>query len=68
MKSQKPFAALGALTQETCLDIYRLLVQAGEDGLAAGKIGEELELPSATLASHIKELKHAGLRTSAQRF
>jgi DNA-binding transcriptional ArsR family regulator len=39
------------------------LVQTGEDGLAAGKIGEELGLPSATLAFHLKELKHAGLVT-----
>ena len=54
---------MAALAQETRLDIYRLLVQAGEDGLAAGKIGEELGLPSATLAFHLKELKHAGLVT-----
>ena len=63
MKKSDVLAALGALAQETRLDIYRLLVQAGEDGLAAGKIGEELGLPSATLAFHLKELKHAGLVT-----
>ena len=63
MKKSEALAALGALAQETRLDIYRLLVQAGEDGLAAGKIGEELGLPSATLAFHLKELKHAGLVT-----
>jgi DNA-binding transcriptional ArsR family regulator len=56
-------AALGALSQETRLDIYRLLVQAGEDGMAAGKIGEQLGLTSPTLAFHLKELKHAGLAT-----
>jgi len=55
MKKAEVLAALGALSQETRLDIYRLLVQAGEDGLAAGKIGEELGLPSATLAFHLKE-------------
>ena len=63
MKKAEVLAALGALSQETRLDIYRLLVQAGQDGLAAGKIGEELGLPSATLAFHLKELKHAGLVT-----
>ncbi|MBV9460649.1 MAG: helix-turn-helix transcriptional regulator [Bradyrhizobium sp.] len=47
-------AALRALSQETRLDIYRLLVQAGEEGLAAGKIGEELGLSSAPLAFHLK--------------
>ena len=54
-------AALGALAQETRLDIYRLLVQAGPDGMPAGHIGEQLALPSATLAFHLKELKNAGL-------
>lgn len=63
MEKSKALAALAALAQETRLDIYRLLVQAGEDGLAAGKIGEVLRLPSATLAFHLKELKHAGLVT-----
>ena len=63
MEKEQAVAALAALAQGTRLDIYRLLVQAGEDGLAAGKIGEELGLPSATLAFHLKELKHAGLVT-----
>ena len=63
MKKSAALAALAALAQETRLDIYRLLVQAGPSGLAAGKIGEELGLPSATLAFHLKELKHAGLVT-----
>jgi DNA-binding transcriptional ArsR family regulator len=53
--------ALGALAQESRLDIFRLLVQAGEAGMPAGKVGEQLGLPSATLAFHLKELKHAGL-------
>ena len=63
MKKSEVLAALAALAQETRLDIYRLLVQAGEGGFAAGKIGDELGLPSATLAFHLKELKHAGLVT-----
>ena len=54
-------AALGALAQESRLDIFRLLVQAGPAGLPAGQIGERLGLPAATLAFHLKELKNAGL-------
>jgi ArsR family transcriptional regulator, arsenate/arsenite/antimonite-responsive transcriptional repressor len=61
MEKTQALAALGALAQESRLDIYRLLVQAGPDGLAAGRIGEELGLPSPTLAFHLKELKIAGL-------
>lgn len=52
---------MGALAQETRLDVYRLLVQAGPDGLPAGQIGERLDLPPATLAFHLKELKNAKL-------
>jgi DNA-binding transcriptional ArsR family regulator len=61
MEKSTVLAALAALAQETRLDIYRLLVQADSDGLPAGQIGEALGLPSATLAFHLKELKHAGL-------
>ena len=63
MKKSDALAALGALAQETRLDIYRLLVQTGPDGMPAGHIGEQLGLPSATLAFHLKELRHAGLVT-----
>jgi ArsR family transcriptional regulator, arsenate/arsenite/antimonite-responsive transcriptional repressor len=63
MEKKEALAALGALAQETRLDIYRLLVQAGPDGMAAGQIGAQLELPSATLAFHLKELKIARLTT-----
>lgn len=61
MEKTEALTALGALAQETRLDIYRLLVQAGPDGLPAGQIGERLGLPSATLAFHLKELKTAKL-------
>jgi DNA-binding transcriptional ArsR family regulator len=61
MEKKAVLAALGALAQESRLDIYRLLVQAGPDGMPAGHIGEQLGLPSATLAFHLKELKIAGL-------
>ena len=54
-------AALAALAQETRLDIFRLLVQAGAEGMPAGHIGEKLGLPSATLSFHLNQLKHAHL-------
>ncbi len=54
-------SALAALAQETRLDVFRLLVQAGREGLPAGAIGEALDIPSATLSFHLKELKNAGL-------
>ena len=61
MEKTIALAALGALAQESRLDIFRLLVQAGPAGLPAGQIGERLGLASATLAFHLKELKNAGL-------
>jgi ArsR family transcriptional regulator, arsenate/arsenite/antimonite-responsive transcriptional repressor len=63
MEKKAALSALAALAQESRLDIYRLLVQAGPGGLPAGQIGEQLGLPSATLAFHLKELKNAGLAT-----
>ena len=54
-------SALAALAQETRLEVFRLLVRAGPEGLAVGEIGEELAIPGATLSFHLKELKNAGL-------
>ena len=54
-------AALGALAQGARLDIFRLLVQAGPDGLPAGQIAERLGLPANTLSFHLNQLRHAGL-------
>lgn len=54
-------AALGALAQQTRLDIFRLLVQKGPGGVAAGEIGERLGLPSPTLSFHLNQLRFAGL-------
>ena len=61
MEKQIAISALAALAQETRLDIFRLLVQAGPDGMPAGAVGEALDIPSATLSFHLKELKGAGL-------
>jgi ArsR family transcriptional regulator len=58
--------ALAALAQETRLSIYRLLVEAGPQGVSAGRIGEMLKVPAATLSFHLKELARAGLVSSRQ--
>jgi ArsR family transcriptional regulator len=58
--------ALAALAQETRLSIFRLLVQVGPDGIAAGRIADALEVPAATLSFHLKELTRAGLVSSRQ--
>jgi DNA-binding transcriptional ArsR family regulator len=57
-------AALAALAQETRLGIFRLLVQAGPDGMAAGEIARRLDLAPATLSFHLAQLSHAGLLES----
>ena len=66
MEIRTAVSALAALAQETRLSIYRLLVEAGPDGESAGRIGERLEVPGATLSFHLKELVRAGLVSSRQ--
>jgi DNA-binding transcriptional ArsR family regulator len=61
MEKQAVISALAALAQETRLDIFRLLVRAGPEGLPAGAIADAIGIPSATLSFHLKELKNAGL-------
>jgi DNA-binding transcriptional ArsR family regulator len=61
METTDAIKALGALAQETRLAIYRLLVQAGPAGRAAGAIGDELGIPPATLSFHLAQLAGAGL-------
>lgn len=64
MKKSNVIAALSALAQETRLEIFRLLVQKGPEGLPAGEIGERLGQPSPTLSFHLNQLRFAGLATS----
>jgi len=63
MKREKAIAALAALAQESRLDVFRMLVQSGPDGMPAGEIGARLRVPSPTLSFHLNHLKHAGLVT-----
>ena len=60
MEKQAALAVLAALAQETRLDVFRLLVRAGPDGLPAGSIARALGVPAATLSFHLKELKACG--------
>jgi len=57
---------LAALAQETRLRVFRLLVEAGPEGMNAGAIAEALEIPAATLSFHVAHLARAGLVASRQ--
>jgi DNA-binding transcriptional ArsR family regulator len=66
MDKNRALTALSGLAQESRLDIFRLLVEQGPEGLPAGTIAEKLDLPNATLSFHLKELTHAKLVTARQ--
>ena len=66
MEIKAAVVALGALAQETRLAVFRLLIQAGPQGVPAGEISESLEVAPATLSFHLKELSRAGLLTARQ--
>lgn len=61
MEKQSVIAVLAALAQETRLDVFRLLVRAGSEGVSAGAIASSLGVPAATLSFHLKELKSCGV-------
>ncbi len=61
MDSFEAVAALGALAQESRLGVFRLLVQAGPEGMTPGQMAERLGLPGPTLSFHLNQLRHAGL-------
>jgi len=61
MERQDALTALAALAHETRLDVFRLLVQAGPAGLAAGRIAGNLAIAAPTLSFHLKELRNAAL-------
>jgi ArsR family transcriptional regulator len=61
MDSKTAIGSLSALAQETRLAIFRLLVEAGAEGLAAGAIAERLDIPASSLSFHLADLHRAGL-------
>lgn len=61
METKEIIVALSALAQESRLAIFRLLVQAGPEGLPAMQIAEQLGIPPSSLSFHLKELTHANM-------
>lgn len=64
MESELAIKRLSALAQEGRLSVFRLLVKAGPDGIAAGEIAQALELPQNTLSAQLTILANAGLVAS----
>ena len=61
MKNAEAVAALAALAQDNRLDVFRLLVEAGPDGMPAGRVAEKLKLAPSALTFHFDRLREAGL-------
>lgn len=61
MQSAQAIEALSALAQEHRLALFRLLVQAGQEGMAAGSLAEALSIPNSSLSFHLAHLNRAGL-------
>ena len=61
MQADHIIRSLGALAQEHRLAAYRLLVQAGPEGMAAGALAEALGVPASSLSFHLAQLSNAGL-------
>ncbi|MGB1873934.1 MAG: ArsR/SmtB family transcription factor [Akkermansiaceae bacterium] len=61
MEIQEACNALSALAQMSRLELFRLLVEAGDEGMPAGQISNELNIPKPTLSFHLKELSSSGL-------
>lgn len=53
--------ALSALSQETRLRVFKLLIEYGAEGTPAGQLSEQLDIPQNTLSFHLSHLNHAGL-------
>jgi ArsR family transcriptional regulator len=63
MDQKRAISALGALAQETRIELFRLLVTCGPEGLPAGVIAEKLGVMPSSLSFHLQQLVHAGLIT-----
>jgi ArsR family transcriptional regulator, arsenate/arsenite/antimonite-responsive transcriptional repressor len=61
MEESDAVAALAALAQDNRLDVFRLLIEAGPEGLSAGRVAEALDIAPNTLTFHFDRLRGAGL-------
>ncbi len=64
MNERQALKSFAALAQETRLRIVRVLVRAGEDGMAAGEIAESMGVSPSNMSFHLKELENAGMVSS----
>lgn len=64
MKTNTAVSTLFALAHEARLEIFRLLIRKGADGMAAGDLATHFAMPAPTMSFHLKELSNAGLITS----
>jgi DNA-binding transcriptional ArsR family regulator len=67
VKAKQVVSALAALAHENRLGVYRMLVEAGPEGLNAGTIATRLKLPPSSLTFHLQNLHRAGLVTQERR-
>ena len=61
MDKKSALSALAALGQDTRLEVFRLLVKAGREGVPAGEVATQLGTVQNTMSAHLKVLDHAGL-------
>jgi ArsR family transcriptional regulator, arsenate/arsenite/antimonite-responsive transcriptional repressor len=61
MEKETALTAFAALGQETRLDVFRLLVKAGQEGMAAGAVSDALDVRANTLSTHLSVLSRSGL-------
>lgn len=67
MDIHKAIIMFDALSQETRLCAFRMLVKVGPEGLPAGALSEELEIPHNTMSFHLNHLSNAGIVTSQKK-
>ncbi len=66
MNTPDAVAALAALAQTSRLSIFRILVQAGTQGMSAGSLSDATQIAPSSLSFHLKEMLHAHMVTSQQ--
>lgn len=67
MEIKEAVAAFDALSQETRLEAFRLLVKHGNSGMPAGELSTQLGIPSNTLSFHLNQMRHANLVKSQRK-